>query len=139
MVAFKPKPGEERPDRKGGFKTSGELEQPDGLNEDGQAMWNFLVEAMPKGLMQSVDAAALFGLCRHWAIWRHWERMATSEDVAIAYKASCMAGNAWKHFDALARQFGLMPKARQSIKYDEFENGTDDFSVFMGDQLSIRN
>ena len=107
------------------------------LREGGEKLWNQLIREMPPGILEAIDAGALTTMCRWYEVWRYWDKHTTSDNIDRAYKATCMAGAAYKHFFNAAKEFGLTPKSRKELNYDAEENGTDVFSEWMKKRMQV--
>ena len=113
------------------------LTQPGPLGEHGQAMWNKIRADIQTGILEKVDAFVLYSTCQWWDTFQQWSTMQADENQMVSYKATCMAGTAYKHFMAGAVGFGLTPKSRKELNYDPEEAGTDVFSTWMKDRMKI--
>ena len=107
------------------------------LKEGGEKVWNQVTREMPDGILEQIDSAVLTTMCRWYEVWRYWDKIATSNNPSRAYKATCMAGTAYKQFLTASKEFGLTPKSRKELDYDPEDAGTDVFSMWMKDRMKV--
>lgn len=105
-------------------KYEGMPEQIKGLGKDGQQMWKLVVKHTPAEVLAGIDGPALFGLCRWWAMWRKYDRIANSAKAKP--NDLYLAMGAWKQCNQLMIQFGMSPVARTRIKSGERSVDTSD-------------
>lgn len=118
-----------------GFTTKGKLVCPGKLDLEAQKLWDRVRSVMPDGVLQSIDAFALFGLCQNWSLWISWKQ-ATQDamkrgDMNEAYKNSCIQGNIWKAVENGCAKFGMTPKDRQAFKNVSDEQSADLLADFL--------
>jgi len=85
------------------------LKQPGSLGVEGQKVWDHLTENIPNGILHPVDSFVLFSICQWWEIWLFWVKDTDDPYPHRAYRATCMAGMAYKHLMNAAKDFGLTP------------------------------
>ena len=125
--------GTYRPDRHG----KGEEPQPDGepimpnwLDKTARQLWRRVVpNLIAMGVAKAVDAEALAGMCRWYAIWRAADAKLQAGD-GDTYKLTIEATTAWKNYAAIANKFGLNPTDRTKLSI-ETDNEPDELMEFL--------
>ena len=107
------------------------------MDAETKKAWKMVTEAMPTGMINTVDSMALYALCRSWSVWRYWEKKSTSVDPGEAYKASCMASSSLKSLLTLFQKFGMTPKDRRDVADPAQTPAGDPFSSFVANLTSL--
>ena len=93
----------------------GDPERPTWIKGEARKMWDSAVPMLREmGVLQRIDWAELAAMCRWWATWRRTDKeleKCTGDD----YRLTLRAGMAWKHFDNIAKRFGLTPVDRVGL------------------------
>lgn len=118
--------GTYQPSRHGGSEPSsgdGALLRPAKcrLTGDAKKFWDSEIPKLQKlGVIDAADSAAVFMMCRWWAIWRaadkELEQIQSGKKKGNAYTAMIRARMAQNSWQALAIQFGLTPVARAKLR-----------------------
>lgn len=109
------------------------IEKPADLAGDAADLWDLLVRTLPPGVLGASDMPTLAGACRWWGEWRRWDRELSNPDSEMdVYKASILAGMAWKCYTQAASKLGLSPVDRArldvSAKQESPGDALDEFT-----------
>jgi P27 family predicted phage terminase small subunit len=136
--------GTYRGDRHGKRATapSGVPDAPKALSDEAAKEWNRVVKLLAAaGLVAKLDRSALALYCQAWSdYWaakeiienEGWSAVGSTGNVIEHPAARCMRA-AWDQCMRAAREFGLTPAARSSIKLgggNKEESGNDDEAAF---------
>lgn len=96
----------------------GEPIKPRGIKGEAEKCWNKIVpHLVSTGVAKEIDSHQLEALCVWWAFYKN---AVTNDDMNAAHRA-------WSNFNKLADQFGLSPKARNTINTSPTEDALDEF------------
>ena len=105
-------------------KGSGAPTAPAWLTGAALSHWNETVpDLVAMGIAKAVDAPALAGLCRWFAVWREADSRLQAGD-GDTYKTTVEAATAWKNYTAAAAKFGCTPGDRERLTVSEQETNT---------------
>ena len=146
----KPKPTEQhkldgtfREDRHGKRATAepGVPVAPPCLSDEAKCEWKRVIDQLSAaGLVAKLDRAVLALYCESWAdYWaakalvqkEGWTAVGSTGNV-IEHPAVKAMQRAWEHCVRAAREFGMTPSARASIKLPDGESSDPDEAAFFG-------
>lgn len=92
--------------------------KPRGIKGEAEKAWDRIVpHLVATGVAKEIDTHQLEALCVWWAFYKN---AVANDDITKAHRA-------WTNFNKLADQFGLSPKARNTINAQPVEDELDEF------------
>lgn len=119
--------GTYRQDRHGGNEPQpdGEPIKPKWLDGVAAEAWQRVVpELVALGVARTIDADALAGMCRWFAVWREADAKLQAGD-GDTYKRTIEAATGWKNYTAIAAKYGMTPADRAKLTIDTDDAGDD--------------
>lgn len=105
------------------------------LTGEALKMWREIVpELKALGLATNLDGPTLTMLCHWWAEYRRWQSM-SDKRIDPWQRASMMAA-ATKWVRTIAKDYGLTPTDRASLKVGEQKEETNPFKEFLRQQAT---